>query len=98
MTRALVPASREVIEHHADEHRHVPGWKGKPRHDAVCPCGSVVALLCDGCGFPLYLAVNPDRPVCKHAREGFRVGPPAARDWPREPRDGLFERLTGEGP
>lgn len=66
MARPLViGASPEVIEHHADLHPCVDA----KAVEVACPCGNTVAIFCDECREPVFLALQPDREPCIHFRE-----------------------------
>jgi hypothetical protein len=63
----IVGASHEVLSHHAAQH---------PCEDhgstvLNCPCGSTAAILCDACGLPLFLSVEPGT-WCEHAERFMR--------------------------
>ncbi len=59
-----VGASEEVIREHAD--RHPCG--DADAYEVVCPCGSSLAIVCDGCGEPVFVVVQPGT-WCVHAHE-----------------------------
>lgn len=82
---SIIPASPEVIEHAIRQHEHVRTWPIMPRCDLICRCGSTVLVPCGDCAATLYLAIRPDRPPCRHAREA----------WSTSLRSAAMELLTG---
>lgn len=62
---SVVGASEEVIRHHVDVH---PCGKQNYR-EVVCPCARCIALACEVCDTPVFLAVSPNEDPCEHALE-----------------------------
>jgi hypothetical protein len=58
-----VGASREVIEHHARQH---PCGEHVGARHVWCSCGTTVALVCDACQQPVFMATRPGS-WCPHA-------------------------------
>lgn len=56
-------SSDEVIRHHASQH---PCDSGSTRIE--CPCGDTIAIICDHCHEPVFVAVQPGT-WCEHAQE-----------------------------
>ncbi len=90
----MIPASLEVIEHAIKQHEHDDRWKPEPGCAAVCTCGSTVLILCGECGAPLYMAIRPDRQMCRHGREAYSLGTWSA-EWRYAPREVLTAMLIG---
>lgn len=65
-----VPYSRELLNEHARRHaaEHAIPAERLRGHQATCPCGRTVVLLCALCDWPIFVAVRQGT-YCEHARE-----------------------------
>jgi hypothetical protein len=64
----VIPASPEVLEHHARLHeRRCPG--PDRARITVCPCGRAHLIGCRACGEVVFVALAPGGPPCAHALE-----------------------------
>lgn len=81
----IVPASAEVIEHHAADHeRRCPGRDTERR---VCPCCGSIAVICLTCEDCLYLCLVPFGPPCLHAAALLEWDAPSPMVPPLRPED-----------
>lgn len=62
-----VGLSDELIEHHADQHP----CQSDGCYVTPCPCGSTIAISCDACREPVFVAVAPGT-WCGHAESAWQ--------------------------